>query len=115
MVDYENKSAQPIYGCEIYGSVLVNEMPKSARYHIDRANSIVFTSKRLPLQPVSSERNDQVADKFRKVSCLNVYSRKRGRVGVKQCMHSFHSLDCLLSVFFHDYMLSQIEFSLYVT
>ena len=32
----------------IYGSVLVNEMPKSARYHIDRANSIVFTSKRLP-------------------------------------------------------------------
>ncbi len=32
-------------------------MPKSARYHIDRANSIVFTSKRLPLQPVSSERN----------------------------------------------------------
>ncbi len=44
----------------IYGSVLVNEMPKSARYHIDRANSIVFTSKRLPLQPVSSERNHQV-------------------------------------------------------
>ncbi len=35
MVDYENKSAQAIYGCEIYGSVLVNEMPKSARYHID--------------------------------------------------------------------------------
>ncbi len=27
-------------------------MPKSARYHIDRANSIVFTSKRLPLQPL---------------------------------------------------------------
>ena len=25
MVDYENKSAQPMYGCEIYGSVLVNE------------------------------------------------------------------------------------------
>ena len=24
----------------IYGSVLVNKMPKSARYHIDRANSI---------------------------------------------------------------------------
>ncbi len=66
-------------------------MPKSARYHIDRANSIVFTSKRLPLQPVSSERNHQVADKFRKVSCLNVYGRKRGRVGVKQCMHSFHN------------------------
>ncbi len=59
----------------IYGSVLVNEMPKSARCHIDRANSIVFTSKRLPLQPVSSERNHQVADKFRKVSCLNVYCR----------------------------------------
>ncbi len=34
-------------------------MPKSARYHIDRANSIVFIpQKRLPLQPVSSERND---------------------------------------------------------
>ncbi len=49
---------------------MVNEMPKSARYHIDRANSIVFTSKRLPLQPVSSERNHQVADKFRKVSSL---------------------------------------------
>ena len=63
-----------------------------------------FTSKRLPLQPVSSERNHQVADKFRKVSCLNVYGRKRGRVGVKQCMHSFHFLDCLLSVFFDDYM-----------
>ncbi len=55
-----------------YGSVLVNEMPNSARYHIDRANSIVFTSKRLRLQPVSSERNHQVADKFRKMSCLNV-------------------------------------------
>ncbi len=27
-----------------------------------------------------------------------------GNVGVKQCMHSFHSLDCLLSVFFDDYM-----------
>ncbi len=58
----------------------------------------------MPLQPVSSERNHQVADKFRKVGCLNVYGRKRGRVGVKQCMHSFHSLDCLLSVFFDDYM-----------
>ena len=45
-----------------------------------------------------------MADKFRNVSCLNVYGRKRGRVGVKQCMHSFHSLDCLLSVFFDDYM-----------
>ncbi len=72
----------------IYGSVLVNEMPKSARYHIDRANSIVFTSKRLPLQPVSSERNHQVADKFRKVSCLNVYGRKRGRCE-RQTMHAF--------------------------
>ncbi len=30
---------------------------KSARYHIDIANSIVFTSKRLPPQPVSSKRN----------------------------------------------------------
>ncbi len=29
----------------IYGSVLVNEMPKSARYHIDRANSIVLPQK----------------------------------------------------------------------
>ncbi len=45
-----------------------------------------------------------MADKFRKVSCLNVCGRKTGRVGVKQCMHSFHSLDCLLSVFFDDYM-----------
>ncbi len=45
-----------------------------------------------------------MAEKFRKMSCLNVYGRKRGRVGVKQCMHSFHSLDCLLSVFFDDYM-----------
>ncbi len=65
---------------------------------------ILFTSKRLPLQPVSSKRNHQVADKFRKVSCLNVYGRKRGRVGIKQCMHSFHSLGCLLSVFSGDYM-----------
>ena len=64
----------------------------------------IYTSKRSPLQPVSSKRNRQVADKFRKVSCLNVYGRKRGHVGVKQCMHSFHSLDCLLSVFFDDYM-----------
>ena len=47
----------------IYGSILVNEMPKSARYHIDRANSIVLTSKRLPLQPVSSERNHQVVQR----------------------------------------------------
>ena len=39
---------------------MVNEMPKSARYHIDRANSIVFTSKRLPLQPISTERNHQM-------------------------------------------------------
>ncbi len=45
-----------------------------------------------------------MADKFRKMSCLNVYGRKRRRVGVKQCMHSFHSLDCLLRVFFDDYM-----------
>ncbi len=83
----------------IYSSVLVNEMPKSARYHIDRANSIVFTSKRLPLQPVSSERNHQVADKFRKVSCLNVYGRKRGRVGVKQCMHVLVKLHaCIVRV-----------------
>ena len=51
------KITQPYIYIYIYGSVLVNEMPKSARYHIDRANSIVFTSKRLPLQPVSSERN----------------------------------------------------------
>ncbi len=31
----------------IYGSVLVNEMPKSARYHIDRANSTVFNLKKV--------------------------------------------------------------------
>ncbi len=30
-----------IYIYILYDSVLVNEMPKSARYHIDRANSIV--------------------------------------------------------------------------
>ncbi len=66
------------------------------------------TSKRLPLQPVSSERNHQVADKFRKMSRSNVYGRKGeracGHVGVKQCMHSFHSLDCLSGVSFYDYM-----------
>ncbi len=45
-----------------------------------------------------------MADKFRKMSCLNVYGRKRGRVGVKHCMHSFHSLDCSLGVFFYDYI-----------
>ena len=66
--------------------------------------TIYITSKRLPLQPVSSERNHQVADKFRKMCCLNAYGRKRGRMGVKQCMHSSHSLDCLLGVFFDDYM-----------
>ncbi len=81
---------------------------RSARYHIDRANSIVFTSKSLPLQPVSSERNHEVADKFGKMSCLNVYGRKRGRVGVKQCMHSFHSFDCVLSVFFFDDYMSKL-------
>jgi hypothetical protein len=46
--------------------------------------------KKVPPQPVSSKRNHQVADKSRKVCCLNslnVYCRKRGRVGVKQCMH----------------------------
>ncbi len=60
-----------IYIYILYGSVLVNKMPKSARYHIDRANSIVFTSKRLPLQPVPSERNHQMADKFRKFDNYN--------------------------------------------
>ncbi len=39
-----------LFICIVKCKVLVNEMPKSARYHIDRANSIVFTSKRLPLQ-----------------------------------------------------------------
>ncbi len=76
-----------IYIYNIYGSVLVNEMPKSARYHIDRANSIVFTSKRLPLQPVSSERNHQVADKFRKVSCLML--RSETWACGRQTMHAF--------------------------
>ncbi len=52
-----------------------------------------------------------MADKFRKVSCLNVYGRKRGRVGVKQFMHSFHSLDCLLSVFLHVETISDFLFS----
>ncbi len=59
---------------------------KSARYHIDSANSIVFTSKSLLLQPVSSKMNHQVADKFRKMGCLNVYGRKRGRVDVKNAV-----------------------------
>ncbi len=36
-------------GIYIYGSVLVNEMPKSARYHIDRANSIVSEHLMIPL------------------------------------------------------------------
>ncbi len=61
-------------------------------------------SKMLPLQPVSSDRNHQVPDQFGKMSFLNVYGRKRGRLRVKQCMHSFHSLDCLLGVSFYDYM-----------
>ncbi len=65
----------------------------------------------LPLQPVSSERNHQVADKFRKMSCLNAYGRKRGSVGVKQCMHSFHSLDCLVGVFFNVETISDFLFS----
>ena len=55
-----------------------------------------------------------MADKFRKVSCLNVYGRKRGRVGVKQCMHSLHSLDCLLSVFFDDIYIT-LEISLTIS
>ncbi len=55
-----------------------------------------------------------MADKFRKVSCLNVYGRKRGRVGVKQCMHSLRSLDCLLSVFFDDYMSKLFPIFLFV-
>ncbi len=48
-----------------------------------------------------------MAGKLRKVSCLNVYGRKVSCLNVtdiKQCMHSFHTLDCLLSVFFDDYM-----------
>ncbi len=45
-----------------------------------------------------------MTDKFGKMSCLNVYGRKRGRVGVKQFMHPFHSLDCLLGISFYDYM-----------
>ncbi len=75
------------------GSVLVNKMPKNAQYHIDTANSIVFTSKRWPLQPVSSERNHQVADKFRKMSCLNVYGRKCLFLSLKiQSFSSKHKL-----------------------
>ncbi len=35
---------------------------------------------------------------------------KRGRVGVKQCMHSFHFLDSLLSVFFDDCMSKLFRF-----
>ncbi len=63
--------------------------------------SYSFYLKRLPLQPVSSERNHQVADKFRKMSCLNVYGQKRGRVSV-QTMHAF--LRSFVKFFFHDYM-----------
>ena len=37
----------------IYECVLVHEMLKSTRYHNDRADNVVFTSKRLPQQPVS--------------------------------------------------------------
>ena len=57
----------------IYGSVLVNEMPKSARYHIDRANSIFFTSKRLPLQPVSSEGNLRIYSRCQKGCHVQIY------------------------------------------
>ena len=52
-------------------------------YRLIRNNRL--TSKRLPEQSVSSKRNHQVTDKFRKVSCLNVYGRKRGR----QTIHAF--------------------------
>jgi hypothetical protein len=47
----------------------------SARYHIDGADIVV-----------QSQRNRQLTE----VGCVNVYGRKRGRVGVKQHMHSFH-------------------------
>ena len=50
-----------------------------------------------------------MADKFRTISkneLLCLHTQKRGRVGVKQCMHYFHSnVDCLLGVSFCDYML----------
>ena len=35
---------------------------------------------------------------------MNVYGRKRGRVGVKQYMHSFHYCRCLLGISFYAYM-----------
>ena len=28
-----------------------------------------------------------------------------GNVGIKQCMHCFHILDCLLGISFYDYIL----------
>ena len=46
----------------------------------------------------------QVADKFRKMSLLNVYGRKRGRVGVKQCMQFLPFLKLFVRFFFDDYM-----------
>ena len=139
MVDYENKSAQPIYGCEIYeiyiyiyiyiyDSVLVNEMPKSARYHIDRANSIVFTSKRLPQQPVSSERNHQERN-HETGCCGNLFEVKTiiyiyiyiyifffffllgggggGGAGIE--IHGQKSRTCIYSLFFsHTYLVTHI-------
>jgi hypothetical protein len=45
-----------------------------------------------------------VADKFRKVGCLNVYDRKPGRVDVKQYMDSFYCYHCLLEISFFDCM-----------
>jgi hypothetical protein len=54
-----------------------------------------------PQQPVSSKRNHLVhgwqPDKCEKMSCLNVYCRKRGRMGVKQ-MHAFLPLLTLFTI-----------------
>ena len=39
----------------------------------------------------------------------NVYCGKRGHAGVKQCIHSFYSFDCLLSISFCDYVETNSE------
>ena len=39
-----------------------------------------------------------------KSGLLNIYGWKRGRVGVKQYMHSFHCYYCLLEISFYNYM-----------
>ena len=51
-----------------------------------------------------------MADKFRKMGCLNVYGRKRERVGVKQYMHSFNCYHCLLGIMSMESLNLEIDF-----